>query len=222
MREMWAARVHSRRQMGAILTIRDDITAYARSLVGLCADPGDELTRQVYCDLIAPGETSQRCLEMLCNSGCALTVRGIWRRFILHPILEAPYRAGDAVSDLMAIARAAGAIRPDGSIPSPGDVVIVGGGTDGGGTEHVWTHIQTDWVGYDGRVLDLGLDGGQRHPTAKGTDGKGAQMIALRDHDLRDGWDTENGTRRKVRAVLDIEAIGRAFGRATVVSSVFP
>ncbi len=198
------------------MTIRDDVTAHARSLVGLCADPDDELICKVYSDLIAPGETPQRRREMLCNSGCALTVRGIWRHFILHPILEAPYRTGDAVSDLWAIARAAGAIRMPGSIPSPGDAVIVGGGTDGGGTEHVWTHIQTDWAGYDGRVLDLGLDGGQRHPTAKGTDGKGAQLIALRDHDLRDGWDTENGTRRKVRAVLDIEAIVAKFGRVTL------
>lgn len=197
------------------MSIREAVVAYARTLEGLCADPSDELTRQVYSDLIAPGETPQRRAEMLCNSGCELTCRAILRRFILHPLLENPYRDTKAGADLMAIAYAADAVRLPGSIPSPGDIVIVGGGDDGGGPEHAWTMIETAWAGYDGRVLDLGLDGGQRHPTALGTDGKHAQLVALRDHELRDGWDTENGSRRKVRAVLDIEAIYKAFGRVT-------
>lgn len=203
---------------GEKVTIREAVIAYARTLEGLGADPADELTRQVYSDLIAPGETHARRAEMMCMSGCALTARAILRKFILHPILEAPYRTGDAVADLMTIARQAGGIRMPGSIPTPGDIVVVGGGTDGGGTEHVWTHVETDWAGYDGRVLDLGLDGGQRHATALGTDGKHAQLIALRDHDLRDGWDAENGTRRRIRAVLDVEAIVTKFGRLPAAS----
>jgi hypothetical protein len=186
--------------------LRPAITAYARTLAGLSAAPSCPSARATYRDLIAPGETGQRADEMERMSGCALVARAVLRRFIVHPLLSRPYRTGDAMSDLVAIGRDAGALRASGSLPQAGDLVIVGGGTDGGGTEHAWTCLGTEWSGYEPRVLVSGLDGGQR-------DGGGYECIAVRDHEIREGVDWENGRGRLVRWVLDVERVVARFGR---------
>jgi hypothetical protein len=191
-------------------TTRRDIVAHARGLAGLSADPDCALTRALYIDTVAPGETIRRSDEMAKMSGCALTcARGILRRFILHAILEAPYRDRRAVSDLVQIAKDADALLPLSATPQPGDMLIVGGGEDGGGPEHAWTALSCIESPYpDGGLLLDGLDGGQR------TEDAGRhQWIVQRDHELRDGWDITSTYRRRVRYVIDVMAIVGRFGR---------
>jgi len=190
--------------------IRSQVCDYARSLAGLSADPADELSARVYRDTIAPGETRARADEMARMSGCALTCRAILRRFIEHSILERPYRTGCAVSDLVEIGRMSGVFeRGPRTAIEPGDMVIVGGGLDGGGSEHAWTAL--DVVadpGYEPTpgLLVTGLDGGQR-------DAGEHQLISMRDHEIRDGWDITATGRRRIRYVLDVAAIVARFGR---------
>jgi len=193
--------------------IRSQVTDYARSLAGLSANPADELSARVYRDTIAPGETLARADEMALMSSCALTCRAILRRFIKHPILEAPYRDRRAVSDLVEIAQAARAAwagdRHVGELIGPGDMLIVGGGEDGGGSEHAWAVLDVvPDPGYEPTpgLLVTGLDGGQR-------DAGGHQLISLRDHEIRDGWDITSTGRRRIRYVLDVAAIVQRFGR---------
>ncbi len=193
------------------MTTREDICNHARTLAGLSADPANALTRRVYLDTIAPGETPARAAEMALMSGCALTCRAILRRFIVHPILEAPYRDRQAMSDLVSIGNNAGAAYWAGRAEwvKPGDMLIVGGGEDGGGPEHAWTALSCVANPYpDGGLLLDGLDGGQR------TEDAGRhQCIVQRDHELRDGWDITATYRRRVRYVIDVMAIVGRFGR---------
>jgi hypothetical protein len=191
-------------------TTREHIVTRARSLSGLTADPDFPIGRDRYLDTVAPNETPFRTNEMGKMSGCALTcARGILRRFILHAILEAPYRDRRAVSDLVQIAKDAGALLPLSAPPQPGDMLIVGGGEDGGGDEHAWTALSCMANPYpDGGLLLDGLDGGQR------TEDAGRhQWIVQRDHELRDGWDITATYRRRVRYVIDVMAIVGRFGR---------
>jgi hypothetical protein len=177
---------------------RDDVATFARSLAGMSANPRDPEARAAYLALIAPGETSARAAEMGNMSGCALVARAVLRRFIRHLILESPYRDRRAVSDLVEIADGGwvGALRSALYVPEPGDIVIVGGGADGGGAEHVWISVG------EGE----GIDGGQE-------DENDCQSIILRGHTIAGGWDSTATYRRKVRYVLDVAAILRAFGR---------
>ncbi len=189
------------------MTTRADVTAYARCLAGLSASPACPATRAAYLNLIAPCETPERAAEMAMMSGCALVALAVLRHFIAHGRLEAPYRTGEAMADLVAIGREACALRPTGSAPQPGDVVIVGGGTDGGGPEHAWTALSVAWDPYEPTVTVQGLDGGQR-------DDLGYETIVLRDHVIVGATDsTVPGLSRKVRWVLDLDAILARFGR---------
>lgn len=175
----------------------DDVTTFAKSLIGLSADPAS--ARANYIALIAPGETSQRAAEMAIMSGCALVQRGILRRFILHPILEAPYRTGHAMSYLEQIANEARAhLRTDAPLFA-GCIVIVGGGSDGGGPEHTW--YATD---VDGENV-CAVDGGQVVDRY--------QCVLRREHTVTDGWDVTATYRRRVRAVIDVGAVLGKFGR---------
>jgi hypothetical protein len=193
-------------------TIRGDVVAFARELADLGANPADTAARARYLELVAPGETERRAAEMALMSGCELVCRGIWRRFIVHPLLESIYVDQHAGSDLLAIARQAGAAT-SGLIrwPEPGDVVIVGGSPALGGWEHAWTSLSIAVSPYEHAPDDAvethqGLDGGQH-------DGADKQVIHLRQHELHGGWDSTATYRRKVQWVLDVEAIIRAFGR---------
>lgn len=189
--------------------IRSRITDYARTLSGLSADPADEPSARVYRDTIAPDETRARADEMALMSSCALTCRSILRRFIKHPILDKPYRDRRAVADLVDVAILAHGLGQASRSPSPGDMLIVGGGDDGGGSEHAWTVLDVvPDPGYEASpgLLVTGLDGGQR-------DAGGHQCISLRDHEIRDGWDVTSTGRRRIRYVLDVAAIVQRFGR---------
>jgi hypothetical protein len=194
------------------MTTREDIVAHAASLAGLSADITAPMIRDRYLNTVAPGETPARAAEMALMSGCALTCRAILRRFISHPILEQPYRDRQAVSDLVEIARDAARGLPRNTVMasrelSPGDMLIVGGGEDGGGPEHAWTALSCVENPYpDGGYLLDGLDGGQRNAG-------GHQLIEVRAHELRDGWDITATYRRRVRYVIDVMAIVGRFGR---------
>jgi hypothetical protein len=188
--------------------IRDQVVAFARTLDGLSADPACPARRDAYRRLVAPGETEQRTREMEQNSGCELVCRAILRRFIIHRLLERPYVSQHAGADLLAIALEAGAAHGATWPAAPGDILIVGGGIDGGGDEHAWTVLDTVASPYDEPILDLvsGLDGGQR-------DGGNHQAIAIRSHELQGGRDVTATYNRRIRYVLDFDAIFRRFGR---------
>lgn len=195
--------------------VRDDVVAYAHTLDGLGAAPADPDRRAAYLDVIARDESPERCNEMARMSGCELVMRGILRRFIRHPRLEARYISGRAGADLLEIARqAGGAFAWRRKAPEPGDILIIGGGTDGGGPEHAYMVLSVGPDPDDDDVLLIhGLDGGQR-------DDDGFQIITTREHVLRqgtdrasDGNDPGGGARRKIRFVLDLAAILERFER---------
>ena len=191
----------------------DDVVAFAHSLAGLTADPARPECRTRYLDVIARGETFERAADMATLSGCALTMRGVLREFITHPFLDSPYVTGHAMSDLVQIAHEAGAVRPR-LDPQLGDVVIIGGGTDGGGPEHTFmvTSINVDpdpRTPAEAREVLTVIEGGQR-------DAGRFACIIQRDHEIDDhsGLDHAPGSApRKVRFVLDTGAILERFGR---------
>jgi hypothetical protein len=190
---------------------RDDVTAYASSLGGISADPACPATRAAYLALIAPGETPARAAEMSTNSGCGLVMRAVLRHFIDHPILRASYRSQHALSDLVEIATQAGAAFTSRRDVEPGDIIIVGGGTDGGGPEHTWMvlDVESDVYADVGHPCEMiaGIDGGHRDETT------GFQSIVHRDHDICNGIDEAAGLRRVVRWVFDTERIIAKWGR---------
>lgn len=192
---------------------RPELVAFAAMLADLGANPCDLVERQRYFELVAPGEAPARATEIATMSGCALVCRGILRAFIQHPILDAPYRTGRAMADLIGIAVEAGALHGPERVPEPGDLVVVGGGADGGGPEHVWIALTVDVEAYDETTATArGIDGGQR-------DGQGFQVIREREHLMGAGHDQAHddgapgGAPRKVRWVIDVEAVLDRFGR---------
>lgn len=183
---------------------RIEVISFACSFEGISANPKDPETRAIYLGLIAQGETPERAAEMAIMSGCALTQRGILFAWIDHPLLNNRYRDRMAMADLGDIAREADAIRLPSHDRLAGDLVIVGGEDPKlGGPEHVWMDLG------DG----TGLDGGQR-------DLQHFECIRIRNHETIGGWDHGHdsndpggGLRRKIQAVLDLQAILDRFGR---------
>jgi hypothetical protein len=182
------------------MTRRPELVAFAAALDGLSANPSSDRGR--YLDLIAHGESDVRAAQMALMSDCGLVARGILQELgVQHVRLYAPYVTGHAMSDLVAVARDAGALHGPERTPEPGDFVIVGGGVDGGGPEHVWMCLP------DGE----GVDGGQR-------DAEHYEAIRIRKHDIDDGWDAAHDdgvrgfARRKVRWVIDCEQVLAALG----------
>ena len=156
---------------------RRRLVALATSYVG-CHDTTD---RDRYLALICgPGDQSAQAHHDLEGaSGCALTVRGLWRLAgLMHPILTAPYVTGHAMQDLEAIARETGAWvepKPGAPLPMPGDAVILASPTGG--------HAYTVLAVHVGERTELEtVDGGQR-------DAAGRQWVARMTH----MWTTEGG-----------------------------
>ncbi len=155
-----------------------------------------------YLELIGPHETEAMRAAMLTMSGCALVVRGLWRMAgVESAILDAPYRIGMAMADLVEIAKAAGAWRPYyNGFPGLGDAVLVG--SESGGHEHVYTVTFEDAA----NANNLGsVDGGQ-------VDEYGAQIIRarMRTVENKNGrlWDTNDlGLTRVVLGWVDVEAL---------------
>jgi hypothetical protein len=130
--------------------IRDNMVRLACSFDGCNAhDDPDRLL-----SLLGPDEPPQIRADMLRESECALTVRGLWRWLgLVHPRLAPPYKTGAAVEDVVAIARELGAWRePDPEQwPQPGDSVLVAA------PEHVFTIVEELAPG-----AYVSIDGGQR------------------------------------------------------------
>jgi hypothetical protein len=183
---------------------RADVIAYARTLAGLSADPGCLATRAQYLEVIAPGETTARKVELAAMSGCALVQRGVLRHFIDHPLLERSYVDQHAMSDLLAIAREADAAHGADRDPLAGDIMIV---SEPEHTLMVLDICVDPYAHVDPCELLTCLDGGHRDEKT------GYQSVIVRDHELQGGWDEAGGLRRRVVWVLDLEAILARFGR---------
>lgn len=163
----------------------------ALAVVGLGASD-----RAPYLDLIAPCPSDRAdvtiCRDLASMSGCALVVRGLWvRAGIKAARLLEPYRVGRAVADVVAVADAAGALRPPSHAPRPGDVVIIGQ------PEHVLTVVSVR-----GPTI-VSVDGGQR-------DALGKQAIARKERLLQGAY--LGG--RPILHVIDCVELSRAWSRA--------
>lgn len=201
------------------MATRDDVCAFALAQRDLGANPADPERRAAYLALIAPRESPSRADGMGSMSGCELLQRAMLRRFINHPLLNALYVTQRAGADLLAIAFEAHAATPGLTrLPDPGDILIVGGGDDGGGPEHAWMLLDRIADPYADdhdttAFLATGLDGGQR-------DAGDFQVVRVLDHAVAHGEDHAlkasdpgGGLRRKVRWVLNVETIIAKFGR---------
>jgi hypothetical protein len=122
--------------------------------------------RDKYIDLLGPNETPAM-RQYFCDpatSGCALTIRGLWRKLgVSDKRVNPAYVFGKAVTWLVGIARDRGAWQSSNLslLPQPGDFVLVGGDKiRDGGVEHVFTILSIDSDG-TGAVI-TSIDGGQR------------------------------------------------------------
>ncbi len=143
-------------------SIRNQMVLFAKTCVGLGANPANPDAKSRYVELIAPGETAGKQEEMVKMSGCALVVAGIWRGIGVNaPSLQRPYIIGTAVMRLIAIGRAVNSWIPfqEGEIPALGDMVLVGDNGPGG-VEHVYTVVGIEQS--NGKLTIHSVDGGQR------------------------------------------------------------
>lgn len=159
--------------------IRENIVGLARSYIG-CGVTND---RSRYAHLVmGSGDHDERYFTAPSTSGCALTVRGIWRESgFKHPLLDNTYHIGHAIADIAAIGREYHAWVPgfarNGYLPHEGDAVIVGAS----GHEHAYTILQVELE--EGCLCEIwSVDGGQR-------DAVGNQCIGARHRCWIDGTD---------------------------------
>ncbi len=172
-------------------SFRRSFVELADAMCGVGAAPD---RREEYLALVAPDEPPAMREAMTTAivgggrgmSGCALVVRGLWRRAgVVHPRLAAPYVIGRAVQDVYAIAKEAGALRGASSLlaapPLPGDVFCVDA------PEHVGIVVEVTDVdqvrgggAIGGGVQIASVDGGQR-------DAAGWQLVRRRERRFRRG-----------------------------------
>lgn len=192
--------------------IRERAVAFARA----CDGVGVTSSRASYLALVAQDEKRQDYFADPSTSGCGLVIRGIWRSLgMADRRVHAPYRMGTAISCLVGLARERKAWRTAsrGAIPSPGDVVLVGGGIDGGGAEHVYVVTAAELAPDGQGAMLASIDGGQK-------DSRGQQCIRAKQRrwSVRFGqwWDvsalgTDPGANapggRCVRGWIDLDAL---------------
>jgi hypothetical protein len=184
---------------------RDRVVRLATDVVGLGNRNG---TRDAYRELIADGELMHIASALARDSGCGLTVRGIWRRFGLNdPRLRATYRLGSVMSTIADMAHEAGAWPQGFVLPQEGDVLFYGE------PEHVGIVVRVlEPAGGSALALVHTVDGGQR-------DAQGLQKILARQRALRSigghivatSPDDANTEQHRVQAVLDFAKIARRF-----------
>jgi len=201
-----------------VTIVRACAITFALGCVGCCADPADPEGYAAYLDLVARGETHQRAAEMAKASDCGLVLAGVLHVVLATcpPELLAPYRTGYALVDLHAAAARAGAVRPRGEPPTPGDIVHLGAAN--GACEHVYIVVET--LG-GGRLRSV--DGGQR--TLGGLDGSvaGLETIRLVEREIRSGIDyRDGGAARPVLEVYDLDALGAYYGVADLRADPTP
>jgi hypothetical protein len=149
---------------------RADFLALARGFVGLSYDGDPER----FMGLIAPGEDVAAAEAMAGESTCGLFVRGLLNAMgCTDARVVAPYRTGKVMSDILAMAHEAGAVKPLAGA-EPGDIVMIEGpehvfiveSIDGplwatiqGGERDAARAQQIQWIT---RTLMGGLLGGRR------------------------------------------------------------
>jgi hypothetical protein len=180
---------------------RGRMVSLALEAVGLgAADPGP------YLDLVGAGESDAMRTAMLTMSGCGLTVRGLWRELgMSDPRLEAPYQPGSVITNLVAMAKEAGAWN-DGASGLPelaaGDVIYVSE------PDHVGTVVAVERKG-DGGVTMTTVDGGSR-------DANGRQIVVKWDRAIgADGTVTAGpmaGEGRKLLGSISLPKVAAMFG----------
>lgn len=136
------------------------------SLAEQCDGINVSNSRDRYVDLLGPAETvvMQKYFCDPTTSGCALFIRGLWRKLgLVDRRVSPPYVFGKAIAWLVGIARdkKAWCSSSVGMFPKPGDFVLVGGDkVKDGGVEHVFVVLS---VVPDGNgVIITSVDGGQR------------------------------------------------------------
>jgi hypothetical protein len=154
--------------------------------------------RDAYLALIGPNESDQMQRDMLQMNGCALTVRGLWRRVgVQHELLTRPYRIGMAVADVVQVAKDADAWRTVGE-PLVGDVFLIDN------LEHVGTVVERPTPS-----SIISVDGGQR-------DSLGNQLVRRRSRVLTNGVmfgndGVNDGVRRNLIGYVDCVALAQAW-----------
>lgn len=144
--------------------------------------------KEKYIELLGPNE-SKEMQKYFCDpktSGCALTIRGLWRQLgINDPFLLPNYKFGTAISGLVQLARKKKAWKSSNinELPGVGDLVLVGGDkVKDGGVEHVFT-VVTVTTNSDNTISLTSIDGGQ-------LDSKGQQAIFEKNR----RWQIRNGS----------------------------
>lgn len=174
---------------------RSVFAAAALEVEGLGGRPE---SRDEYLALIGPNESEMMQRDMLQMNGCALVVRGIWRRLgIQHELLMRPYRIGMAVADVVQIAKDADAWRRAGE-PLAGDMFLIDN------LEHVGIVVERP-----NPTTVISVDGGQR-------DGLGHQLIRRRSRVLVDGVmfgndGVNDGQKRTLIGYCDCTALAAAW-----------
>lgn len=170
---------------------RDLFVANALAVDGLSAGP---YSKSRYLDLLCTNAEDRAdpkvCAGMLVASSCALVVRGLWLRAgVRHPVLLNRYRIGDAVTDIVEIAKDADALLGADAVIGLGDVVIIDG------PEHVLTVVKVD-----GEIVGS-IDGGQRNGAV--------EAIAYRDRVYSEKSGSLGG--RVIKFVVDAMALAQAW-----------
>lgn len=185
---------------------REKMANLARGVVGWSAGGA---TRDQFCDLIAHGETPAVMADMATLSTCGLTVRGLWRVFgMSDPRLEAPYAPGSVITNLVAMAKEAGAWSEQWERRCEvGDMIYVSN------PDHVGTVIEAKDGAADGSWSIVTVDGGT-------TDAAGNQAIARYERAVGDGGlllsGPLSGNGRKVYGVAHLPALAARFGGGSV------
>ena len=153
------------------MSSRDIILNIAKTYAGVSVSSD----RAKYIELLGPDEAIAM-QNYFCDpktSGCALTIRDIWRvAGVSDTRVKPKYIFGKAIAWLVQISRdrKAWIQAGQGKFPLPGDCVLVGGDkVKDGGVEHVFTVVSCEPDGNGGATL-TSIDGGQR-------DSKGQQAI---------------------------------------------
>lgn len=194
---MNGADVSTQPAQGSSTSIRDAVVAYAESIVGLV---GAGSTYLEYVSVVAPGENLETQESMATLSGCGLTVAGIWRACGYYgAALNAPYVNGSAISRLINIGDEVGGWVPyaAGALPSPGDMVFIGDGSD----QHVYTVISvTSESG--GVTVIQSVDGG--YPGSSGY----SNAIASTTHTWQNGLDSDAYVKdRPINGWIDVTKV---------------
>jgi hypothetical protein len=138
----------------------------ARSLVSPGEGAVDPDGYRRYLELIAPGEAPEVQHEMAAMASSGLVVAAIWRALgVESGRLDPPYVLGTATRRLVEIAGEAGAWVPfeEGRYPLPGDVIVLGGSSEG--AEHVYTVTSiSEGIGVTLESVESGERGAHRRP----------------------------------------------------------